>query len=107
MKQYRIGTEDTTAIFSNDSKSKLAEHFQAELIYDGLRAAAAVTGTLKPRKIDAISALAKKLGMNDEKFQEILTLCNEEEEQRRKRIEFLFPKTYGEVIKAIDIHYDR
>jgi hypothetical protein len=45
--------------------------------------------------------------MTDEKFQEILALYKEEEEQRQKRIAFLFPKTYGEAVKAIDKHYGR
>jgi len=43
--------------------------------------------------------------MTDEKFQEILSLYKEEEELRQKRIAFLFPKTYGEAVKAIDTHY--
>ncbi|CAF2078258.1 unnamed protein product [Rotaria magnacalcarata] len=106
LKKYQIGSEDSTAIYNNDSKLKSAEHFQAELIYDGFRAAAA-DGTLKTREIDAISALAKKLGMTDEKFQEILTLYKEEEEHRQKRIEVLFPKSYADAVKAIDKHYGR
>ncbi|CAF1304948.1 unnamed protein product [Rotaria sp. Silwood1] len=106
LKQYKIGSEDTTAIFNNDSKLKIAEHFQAELIYDGLRAAAA-DGALKTRELDAIDALAKKLGMTDEKFQELLELYRQEEEHRQKRIALLFPKTYAEAIKAIDTHYGR
>ncbi|CAF0978022.1 unnamed protein product [Rotaria sordida] len=106
LKQYKIGSEDTTAVFNNDSKLKIAEHFQAELIYDGFRAASA-DGALKTREIDSISALAKKLGMTDEKFQELLELYRQEEEHRQKRIELLFPKTYAEAIKAIDTHYGR
>ncbi|CAF2536700.1 unnamed protein product [Rotaria sp. Silwood2] len=55
---------------------KTAEYLQAELIYDGFRAASA-DGTLRQREIDAISALAKKLGMTEEKFQTILELYRE------------------------------
>ena len=51
--------------------------------------------------------MAKYLGMTDEKFQEILTLYNEEEELRQKRLTLLFTKPYGETIKAIDTHYGR
>ncbi len=106
LKEYKLGSEDSTAIFNNNSKLKTAEHFQAELIHNGLRAAAA-DGALKPREIDAITSLAKKLGITDEKFQEILELYKEEDEERHKRIAFLFPKTYAEAIKAIDKHYGR
>ncbi|CAF2744472.1 unnamed protein product [Rotaria sp. Silwood2] len=106
LKQYKIGSEDTTAIFNDDSKLKTAEHLQAELIYDGFRAAAA-DGELKTREIDSICALAKKLGMTDEKFQALLELYRQEEEHRQKRIALLFPKNYGQAIKAIDTHYAR
>ena len=106
LKDYKVGSENSTANFNNNSKLKLAEHFQGELIYDGFRAAAA-DGPLKPREVEAISAVAKYLGMTDEKFQAILDLYKEEEELRQKRIAFLFPKPYGETIKAIDTHYGR
>lgn len=106
LKNYKIGSEDSTAIFSNDSKLKTAEHFQCALIYDGFRAATA-DGSLKQREIDAISALAKKCGMTDEKFQQLLGLFHEEEEAKQKRIALLFPKSYGDAIKAIDKHYGR
>ncbi|CAF1218964.1 unnamed protein product [Adineta steineri] len=105
LKSYKLGSEDATSIFNNDSKLKTAEHYQNELIYNGLRAAAA-DGVLKQREIDGISALAKKLGITDEKFQEILAFYKEEEEERQKRIALLFPtKAYGDTIKAIDTHY--
>ncbi|CAF1612043.1 unnamed protein product [Rotaria magnacalcarata] len=68
---------------------------------------AADDGTLKAQEIDAISTLAKQLGMTDEKCQEILALYKEEEDERQKRIAFLFPKTYAEAVKAIDKHYGR
>jgi hypothetical protein len=45
--------------------------------------------------------------MPDANFQELLALYKEEEELRQKRIAFLFPKSYGEAIKAIDTHYGR
>jgi len=106
LKDYKLGSENTTIIFNNNSKLKTAEHFQAELIYDGFRAAAA-DGPLKTREIDAISAVAKHLGMPDEKFQALLAIYKDEEELRQKRIAFLFPKTYGEAVKAIDTHYGR
>ncbi|CAF1163633.1 unnamed protein product [Adineta ricciae] len=106
LKNYKLNAEDSTASFNNGTKSKLAEHFQADLIYNGLRAAAA-DGALKQREIDGISALAKKLGMADEKFQDILALYKEEEDERQKRIAFLFPKPYGETVAAIDHHYGR
>jgi uncharacterized tellurite resistance protein B-like protein len=106
LQKYKLGSENSTAIFNNTSKLKTAEHFQAALIYDGFRAAAA-DGPIKPREIDAISAVAKYLGMPDAKFQELLALYKEEEELRQKRIAFLFPKSYGETIKAIDTHYGR
>jgi hypothetical protein len=106
LKGYKLGSENSTAIFNNNSKLKTAEHFQAGLIYDGFRAAAA-DGPIKPREVDAISAVAKFLGMADTKFQELLALYKEEEELRQKRIEFLFPKTYAETIKQIDTHYGR
>jgi hypothetical protein len=106
LKDYKLGSENSTAIFNNNSKLKTAEHFQAELIYDGFRAAAS-DGPLKSREIDAISAVAKHLGMSDEKFQQILALYKEEEELRQKRIAFLFPKTYEEAVQAIDTHYAR
>jgi len=106
LKDYKLGSENTTAIFNNNSKLKTAEHFQAELIYDGFRAASA-DGPLKAREIDAISAVAKFLGMSDDKFQDLLALYKDEEELRQKRIALLFPKTYGEAVKQIDSHYGR
>lgn len=106
LKDYKVGSENSTANFNNNSKLKLAEHFQSELIYDGFRAAAA-DGPLKPREVESISAVAKYLGMSDDKFQAILAIYKEEEELRQKRIAFLFPKPYGETIKLIDTHYGR
>ncbi|UJR08926.1 hypothetical protein I4U23_013178 [Adineta vaga] len=106
LKEYKLKAEDSTAVFSSESKLKIGEHFQAELIYNGLRAAAA-DGALKQREIDGISAIAKKLGIPDDKFQAILALHKEEEDERQKRIAFLFPKPYGETIEAIDHHYGR
>ena len=104
LKNYRLRSEDTTATFNSESKSKLAEHFRADLIYNGLRAAAA-DGALKQSEIDAIAALAKQFGITDEKFQDILGIYREEEEERQRRIAALFPHSYGEVIKPIDKHY--
>jgi hypothetical protein len=106
LKDYKLNSEDSTTPFNSESTLKVAEHFRADLIYNGLRAAAA-DGALKQREIDAIAALAKKMGINDEKFQAILGIYKEEEEERQKRIALLFPKSYGEAMKAIDKHYGR
>ena len=62
---------------------------------------------MKDREVEAIAAVAKYLGMSDDKFQELLALYKEEEELRQKRIAFLFPNSYAETIKAIDTHYGR
>lgn len=62
---------------------------------------------MKPRESDAIAAVAKFLGMANEKFQELLDFYKEEEELRQKRIALLFPNGYAEAIKAIDTHYGR
>lgn len=74
------------------------------LVYFAFRAAAA-DGVLHPKEVQAIAALGKRLGVNDEKIEEIRALCAEEEQFRQKRVSVLFPTGVHTSIKAYADHF--
>lgn len=74
------------------------------LVYFAFRAASA-DGVLHPREVQAIAALAKRRGVNDEKIEEVRAICAEEDEFRQKRVSTLFPVGVHTSIKAYADHF--
>jgi uncharacterized tellurite resistance protein B-like protein len=76
--------------FHAESGHSNAIHRQLTLIYDGFRAAGA-DGELHPKEIDAIYKLGNALGVDETKIKQLYELYLENQQNRSKRLNMIFP----------------
>lgn len=99
LEAYRPGSSIDTQTMFNDTDMAYVSSTRPSLIYFAYHAASA-DGELHPKELEAIRAVAKKLGSSDEEIQKVLAVCDEEEKLRKKRISILYPVGLGTAINS-------
>lgn len=93
LKAYKPGKCDDVNLLFQDLELSYAKMSRLSLVYNGFRAAGS-DGELHSREIEAIYALGKKCGLNDEQVKEMHSLYEENEKFRQKRTQAMFPEGF-------------
>ncbi len=104
LETYQPGNSTDVKKYFQDADLPYVQMSGMGIISNGLRAAAA-DGELHEKEIEAIYALAKKLGISDEKVQQVRELVDDEQKLRQKRVKVLFPQSLDTILNEFYKHH--
>lgn len=98
------GMDSILKTFDAESGHSNAIHRQLTLIYDGFRAAGA-DGELHPKEIAAIYKMGNALGVDETKIKQSYGLYLENQQNRLKRLNIIFPNGGNNAMAELVKHY--